>query len=32
MSLQSFEGESFDYQTAGRDHLWLHFTRHSTYE
>ena len=24
--------ESFDYQTAGRDHLWLHFTRHSTYE
>jgi len=23
---------SFDYQTAGRDHLWLHFTRHSTYE
>ncbi|MFC7361863.1 aspartate aminotransferase family protein [Nocardioides astragali] len=32
MSLPSFEGESFDYQTAGRDHLWLHFTRHSTYE
>jgi adenosylmethionine-8-amino-7-oxononanoate aminotransferase len=32
MSLQSFDGESFDYQTAGRDHLWLHFTRHSTYE
>lgn len=24
--------ESFDYQSAGRDHLWLHFTRHSTYE
>ncbi len=24
--------ENFDYQTAGRDHLWLHFTRHSTYE
>jgi adenosylmethionine-8-amino-7-oxononanoate aminotransferase len=24
--------ESFDYQAAGRDHLWLHFTRHSTYE
>ena len=24
--------ESFDYQTAGRDNLWLHFTRHSTYE
>ncbi|MDR7251793.1 adenosylmethionine-8-amino-7-oxononanoate aminotransferase [Nocardioides sp. BE266] len=23
---------SFDYQAAGRDHLWLHFTRHSTYE
>ncbi|MCY7401924.1 MAG: aspartate aminotransferase family protein [Nocardioides sp.] len=23
---------NFDYQTAGRDHLWLHFTRHSTYE
>ncbi|QSR29738.1 aspartate aminotransferase family protein [Nocardioides sp. S5] len=32
MSLHSSEGESFDYQTAGRDHLWLHFTRHSTYE
>jgi adenosylmethionine-8-amino-7-oxononanoate aminotransferase len=32
MSNPSFEGESFDYQTAGRDHLWLHFTRHSTYE
>ncbi|MGF9755214.1 aspartate aminotransferase family protein [Microvirga sp. 0TCS3.31] len=36
MSLHSTEGkpydESFDYQTAGRDHLWLHFTRHSTYE
>lgn len=32
MSLHSLEGESFDYQTAGRDHLWLHFTRHSTYE
>jgi adenosylmethionine-8-amino-7-oxononanoate aminotransferase len=28
---QSFD-ESFDYQAAGRDHLWLHFTRHSTYE
>jgi adenosylmethionine-8-amino-7-oxononanoate aminotransferase len=24
--------QTFDYQTAGRDHLWLHFTRHSTYE
>ncbi len=24
--------ETFDYQAAGRDHLWLHFTRHSTYE
>ena len=23
---------NFDYQTAGRDHLWLHFTRHATYE
>ena len=32
MSLHSSEGESFDYQAAGRDHLWLHFTRHSTYE
>ena len=32
MSLPSTEGESFDYQTAARDHLWLHFTRHSTYE
>ncbi len=32
MNIPSFEGESFDYQTAGRDHLWLHFTRHSTYE
>ena len=32
MSFHSSEGESFDYQTAGRDHLWLHFTRHSTYE
>ena len=32
MNLPSSEGESFDYQTAGRDHLWLHFTRHSTYE
>jgi adenosylmethionine-8-amino-7-oxononanoate aminotransferase len=30
MSLHSTE--SFDYQAAGRDHLWLHFTRHSTYE
>lgn len=28
---QSFDS-SFDYQAAGRDHLWLHFTRHSTYE
>jgi adenosylmethionine-8-amino-7-oxononanoate aminotransferase len=26
------QDESFDYQAAGRDHLWLHFTRHSTYE
>ena len=36
MSLHSAEGkpydETFDYQAAGRDHLWLHFTRHSTYE
>ncbi|MCP3423341.1 aspartate aminotransferase family protein [Nocardioides pinisoli] len=36
MSLHSAEGtpydESFDHQAAGRDHLWLHFTRHSTYE
>jgi adenosylmethionine-8-amino-7-oxononanoate aminotransferase len=36
MSLHSTEGkpsdDSFDYQAAGRDHLWLHFTRHSTYE
>lgn len=36
MSLHSTAGtpydESFDYQAAGRDHLWLHFTRHSTYE
>ncbi|WP_310526228.1 aspartate aminotransferase family protein [Nocardioides sp.] len=24
--------KNFDYQSAGRDHLWLHFTRHSTYE
>jgi adenosylmethionine-8-amino-7-oxononanoate aminotransferase len=23
---------SYDYQAAGRDHLWLHFTRHSSYE
>jgi adenosylmethionine-8-amino-7-oxononanoate aminotransferase len=30
MSLHTHE--SFDYQGAGRDHLWLHFTRHSTYE
>ena len=32
MSLHSSTDESFDYQAAGRDHLWLHFTRHSTYE
>ena len=32
MSLQSNDRDSFDYQSAGRDHLWLHFTRHSTYE
>src|SRR5687767_10147120 len=32
MSLHSTEGKPFDYQAAGRDHLWLHFTRHSTYE
>ena len=36
MSLHSAEGtrydDSFDHQAAGRDHLWLHFTRHSTYE
>lgn len=31
MSHPSYD-ESFDYQAAGRDHLWLHFTRHSTYE
>ena len=31
MSLHSTD-ESIDYQAAGRDHLWLHFTRHSTYE
>ena len=24
--------QNLDYQSAGRDHLWLHFTRHSTYE
>jgi len=32
MSNRSSVDESFDYQAAGRDHLWLHFTRHSTYE
>lgn len=32
MSLHSAEGTPYDYQAAGRDHLWLHFTRHSTYE
>lgn len=32
MSIQPSLDESFDYQGAGRDHLWLHFTRHSTYE
>ncbi len=32
MSLHPSNDESFDYQAAGRDHLWLHFTRHSTYE
>jgi adenosylmethionine-8-amino-7-oxononanoate aminotransferase len=32
MSLHPSHDESFDYQAAGRDHLWLHFTRHSTYE
>ncbi|NPD05234.1 aspartate aminotransferase family protein [Nocardioides sp. zg-1308] len=32
MSQPSSDHESFDYQAAGRDHLWLHFTRHSTYE
>ncbi len=31
MSLRP-DHESFDYQASGRDHLWLHFTRHSTYE
>ena len=31
MSLHPYD-ESFDHQAAGRDHLWLHFTRHSTYE
>jgi adenosylmethionine-8-amino-7-oxononanoate aminotransferase len=29
---RTFDDRSFDYQSAGRDHLWLHFTRHSTYE
>lgn len=24
--------DSFDYQASARDHLWMHFTRHSTYE
>lgn len=23
---------AFDYQSAARDHLWMHFTRHSVYE
>ncbi|CUR61160.1 conserved hypothetical protein [metagenome] len=32
MSSHTHDLESFDYQAAGRDHLWLHFTRHSTYE
>lgn len=32
MSNHTHDAESFDYQAAGRDHLWLHFTRHSTYE
>ena len=32
MSSHTYDTESFDYQAAGRDHLWLHFTRHSTYE
>ncbi|KQV71651.1 hypothetical protein ASC64_21010 [Nocardioides sp. Root122] len=32
MSSHTHDAESFDYQAAGRDHLWLHFTRHSTYE
>ncbi len=32
MSIQPSLDESFDYQAAGRDHLWLHFSRHSTYE
>ncbi|UFN43778.1 aspartate aminotransferase family protein [Nocardioides okcheonensis] len=32
MSIQPSLDESFDYQGSGRDHLWLHFTRHSTYE
>ncbi|MBS2939351.1 aspartate aminotransferase family protein [Nocardioides sp. J2M5] len=32
MSNQPSLDESFDYQASGRDHLWLHFTRHSTYE
>jgi adenosylmethionine-8-amino-7-oxononanoate aminotransferase len=32
MSLHDNDRDSFDYQSAGRDHLWLHFTRHSTYE
>ena len=30
MSIQPSLDESFDYQGSGRDHLWLHFTRHST--
>ena len=32
MSLHSTDHASFDYQASGRDHLWLHFTRHATYE
>ncbi|WP_210439917.1 aspartate aminotransferase family protein [Nocardioides xinjiangensis] len=32
MSLHTSSTDTFDHQAAGRDHLWLHFTRHSTYE
>ncbi|WP_210504323.1 aspartate aminotransferase family protein [Nocardioides xinjiangensis] len=32
MSLHTSSADTFDHQAAGRDHLWLHFTRHSTYE
>ena len=32
MSTDQSVDTALDYQAAGRDHLWLHFTRHSTYE